>query len=231
MMANRKMMMQRTPEPELMDAPAQAKAYAEADFSESNQAFVDQFASLAQGHGGPGCQVVDLGCGPGDICIRVAKAFPGWRVIGLDAGPNMLELARSAIESEALTDRIELVLNHLPCALPGEPLQAIISNSLLHHLPDPMSLWQSIAEQAPVGCLVQVMDLHRPATAERALELVDTYASDAPDILASDFYNSLLAAYTTDEVEDQLESSGLSQLTISRPTDRHWLVQGSITAR
>ena len=35
--------MQRVPEPELMDDPAQALAYAGADFSEPHQAFVAHF--------------------------------------------------------------------------------------------------------------------------------------------------------------------------------------------
>jgi len=224
-------MMERTPEPELMDAPAQAKAYADADFSESNQAFVDNVVALAAEHGVSDGRVLDLGCGPGDICIRLAQALPSWQVIGLDAGPNMLELAHQAVVSQKLNERIELVLNKLPCSLPGQPLQAIISNSLLHHLPQPMSLWDCIAEQAPTGCLIQVMDLHRPETVERAQALVNTYAADAPDVLAKDFYNSLLAAYTAEEVRDQLEQCGLQQLTISRPTDRHWLIQGLKPAR
>ena len=37
--------MERTPEPELMKEPEQARAYAEADFIESNTLFVDLFRS------------------------------------------------------------------------------------------------------------------------------------------------------------------------------------------
>ncbi len=223
--------MQRTPEPELMDAPAQARAYAEADFSASNQAFVDQFVGLVQAVDGSSGTVMDLGCGPGDICIRLAQALPEWKVVGLDAGPNMLSLAREAVQARKLSERVELVLAHLPCPLPNTAIRAIVSNSLLHHLPDPMSLWATIAQQAPAGCLIQVMDLHRPDSSEQAKALVDSYAADAPQVLADDFYNSLLAAYTSREVEEQLDQSGLGQLEISRPSDRHWLVQGIVTAR
>jgi len=223
-------MMLRTPEPELMDAPAQARAYAEADFSESNQAFVDRFVALAErNRREPGC-ALDLGCGPGDICIRLACALPDWQIVGLDAGPNMLELARAAVESVALTDRIDLVHDQLPCRLPPHEFTAIVSNSLLHHLPDPMSLWTTIAEQAPAGCLIQIMDLHRPDSEARARALVETHAADAPQVLASDFYNSLLAAYTASEVAVQLERCGLGQLEISLPSDRHWLVRGVMGA-
>ena len=77
--------MERRPEPELMDSEAQTVAYAEADFSESNTLFTEHFlAAFADlpdaGH------MIDLGCGPADICIRLAKRLPGWRITGLDAG-------------------------------------------------------------------------------------------------------------------------------------------------
>jgi trans-aconitate methyltransferase len=212
-----------------MDAPDQARAYAEADFSEGNQNFVDQFVDLVDSSRIATGTVIDLGCGPGDICVRLARALPAWQVIGLDAGPNMLALAAAAVEEADLQARIELTLDHLPCPLPVSGLRAIVSNSLLHHLPDPMSLWQTIAEQAPPGCLIQIMDLHRPESTDAARALVRTHAADAPEVLATDFYNSLLAAYTIDEIGQQLESCGLGQLEITRPSDRHWLARGIVS--
>lgn len=220
------MAMQRTPEPELMDAPEQALAYAQADFSESNQRFVDDFVRLAAGQ--TSGRLIDLGCGPGDICRRLAHALPDWTIIGLDAGPNMLAQARAALAGMLDSDRVELVLQQLPCELPGKPLDAIVSNSLLHHLPDPMSLWQTIAEQAETGCLIQIMDLHRPESVDQARRIVERHAAGAPAVLAEDFYNSLLAAYTVDEVAEQCRQSGLSGLTVNRSSDRHWLLQGRI---
>lgn len=218
--------MQRTPEPELMDAPEQALAYAQADFSESNQRFVDDFVRLVANHDTG--RLIDLGCGPGDICRRLAHALPGWQIIGLDAGPNMLALAKTMLDDLSGSQRIELVLDQLPCELPGKPLDAIVSNSLLHHLPDPMILWQTIAGQSEPGCIVQIMDLHRPESLEQARDIVERYAADAPAVLAEDFHNSLLAAYTAEEVADQCRRAGLQGLTLTRPSDRHWLLQGRI---
>ncbi len=219
-------MMGRRPEPELMDAPEQARAYAEADFSESNQRFVDDFVRL-NGSSASG-RLLDLGCGPGDICLRLARALPDWEIIGLDAGPNMLGLARQAGSAAGLGRQIRWVLERLPCRLPGQPLNAIVSNSLLHHLPDPMALWQTLAEQAPPGCLIQIMDLHRPGSREQARALVEQYAAEAPPVLAEDFYNSLLAAYTEEEVHQHCVRAGLVTLEMSRPSDRHWLVSGRL---
>ncbi len=72
--------MDRVLEPELMDDPTQAEAYAGADFAEENQGFVDRFKEyfpdFLQG------KVLDLGCGPADIPIRFANtvsSLPGYR--------------------------------------------------------------------------------------------------------------------------------------------------------
>lgn len=218
--------MQRTPEPELMDAPEQAQAYADADFSEPNRLFVVQFLQLLDDR--PGDSLIDLGCGPGDICIRLADALPGWQVVGLDAGPNMLALAEAAVAARKLEDRIELIHARLPDELPDGRFDAIVSNSLLHHLPDPMALWQSIAELATPGSLVQVMDLKRPDSPAAAELIVQAHAADAPRILKDDFYNSLLAAYTPEEVLAQIKASGLRGLSLRESSDRHWLIQGEV---
>jgi ubiquinone/menaquinone biosynthesis C-methylase UbiE len=216
--------MKRIPEPELMDAPEQVRAYAEADFDEPNVLFVEMLTELV---GETESQtLIDLGCGPGDICIRLAQALPDWHIVGLDAGPNMLAMAAEAVKATNLEARIELVQAHLPNELPDGQFGAITSNSLLHHLPEPMALWQSIRELARPGCWVQVMDLHRPADIDSARALVDQYAADAPEVLRQDFFNSLLAAYTADEVEQQFQAAGLRGLTLTCPSDRHWLVQG-----
>lgn len=218
--------MQRIPEPELMDEPAQARAYAEADFSEPNRLFADAvIEALAGRHRGT---MIDLGCGPGDICLRLARALPEWRITALDAGPNMLALAREALTRAGLSGRIELVQARLPDGRPEGRFDAVVSNSLLHHLPDPMTLWLSVAELAAPGAYVQVMDLQRPVSVEHARRIVDEHAADAPDILREDFYNSLLAAWTPAAVREQLSAAGLAGLRLSCPSERHWMASGFI---
>ena len=66
--------MQRIPEPELMDEFDQARAYAAADFSEPNERFVELF--LATFPGFDRGTILDLGCGPGDIALRLAGRLP-----------------------------------------------------------------------------------------------------------------------------------------------------------
>ena len=220
--------MKRRPEPELMDSEAQTLAYAEADFDEANSLFVDNFRHRFNKLPGNG-RMADLGCGPGDIAIRMATLYPGWNISGLDAGENMLKRANESLANSAVASRVDFRLAYLPDpSLPAGAWHAVISNSLLHHLPDPQVLWDSVAHLGTAGAAVQVMDLMRPESESEAQQLIDLYAADAPDILREDFYNSLLAAYTTVEVSDQLMKAGLDRLKIETVSDRHWLVSGSL---
>ena len=222
--------MKRCPEPELMDSEAQTLAYAEADFNESNSLFTERFLERFADLPASG-RMADLGCGPGDITIRLARALPGWELTGLDAGPNMLERARERLATERDAPRVRFQLARLPdSGLPSRDWDAVVSNSLLHHLPDPQTLWASVRQLGAPGAAVQVMDLLRPDSLEQAQRLVERYAADAPDILREDFYNSLLAAYTTEEVSAQLIRAGLDRLKIETASDRHWIVSGRLAA-
>ena len=72
------------------------------------------------------------------------------------------------------------------------------------------------------------MDLMRPESRARARELVDRHASGEPEILRTDFHNSLLAAYRPSEIRDQLEEASLGHLQIEVASDRHLIVWGPI---
>jgi len=222
--------MKRRPEPELMDGEAQTLAYAEADFNESNSLFTERFLTRFKDLPESG-RLADLGCGPGDITLRLAHALPGWRLTGFDAGPNMLRHAQRRLDSESLAPRVSFRLAYLPDAtLTSAAWDAVVSNSLLHHLPDPQVLWDSVIQLAAPGAAVQIMDLMRPDSEAQAQELVGLYAADAPEVLREDFYNSLLAAYRPNEVSDQLRTAGLDRLEIDKASDRHWIVSGTLPA-
>ena len=112
--------MERVPEPELMDEPAQARAYSEADFAVPHQAFADEVARRFREVGDEepvGWDVLDLGCGPADITVRVARLLPACRVTGIDAVPEMLRLGRARVHDAGLEDRVVLEQVHLPLSL------------------------------------------------------------------------------------------------------------------
>lgn len=218
--------MERILEPELMDDPRQAEAYAQADFEEENQGFVERFREyfpeFAQG------TVLDLGCGPADIPIRFAKLHPDCQIIGIDASAPMIQLGKQAVKQAGLADRVTLRCERIDDVAGARIADAAISNSLLHHLPNPLQFWQKLRQLVKPGAPVLVMDLLRPKSPEAAQAIVDQYAASEPDILRRDFYNSLLAAFTEDEIGSQLARMNLTRLLIDIPDDRHWVVGGII---
>jgi len=104
----------------------------------------------------------------------------------------------------------------------------VLSNSLLHHLPNPLQFWNKLRQLVKPGSPVLVMDLLRPGSPEEAQAIVDRYALGAPAVLRRDFFNSLMAAFTEDEVTTQLARMNLTRLLIDVIDDRHWVVGGTI---
>jgi 2-polyprenyl-3-methyl-5-hydroxy-6-metoxy-1,4-benzoquinol methylase len=142
----------------------------------------------------------------------------------------MLEFGRRRLAGlPELQDRVSFVCGILPDAtLSAERFDVLISNSLLHHLHDPAVLWGTIVSHAAPGASVLVMDLYRPVSRDHAASLVDEYAGDEPEVLKTDFYNSLLAAFSPEEVRVQLDDSGLDVLSVEKVSDRHMLVSGTL---
>ena len=210
-----------------MDEQEQARAYATADFSEPHDQFIgyfqqhtdltpDSFSGL----------VLDLGCGPADITIRFAKAYPNTLIHGVDGAEAMLQFGYEAINKADLSHRIELYQGLIQSAeLPLQNYDVIISNSLLHHVHEPEYFWSAIRRYQHQTTNIFVMDLLRPTSINEVDKLVDQYAADEPEILQRDFRNSLIAAFTVDEVQQQLDVADLP-LHVQQVSDRHLIVYG-----
>jgi SAM-dependent methyltransferase len=222
--------MDRVPEPELMDDPAQALAYDEADFDEPHQRLVDGFAERFPGFGDGGApRVLDLGCGPGDVTVRFALAHPTATVLGVDGAEAMLARGRRRVAAAGLSDRVRLermLLPAPPAVWAGRRFDAVVSNSLLHHLHDPAVLWETVVAVAERDVPVFVADLRRPADEAAVDALVARYAADEPEVLRHDFRASLRAAFSPEEIAGQVAAAGLGHLTVDLEGDRHVVVWG-----
>jgi ubiquinone/menaquinone biosynthesis C-methylase UbiE len=210
--------MERQPEPEYMDLPEEALAYAQADFADVNAAFVERLLKLAGGQ--EAVSALDLGAGPADIPLRVAEQRPHWRQFAVDAAISMLRLAEP--ERRRAARRVVLVqadAKRLP--FPDHSIQTVYSNSILHHVLDPHAFWSEVRRVLRPGGLIFLRDLSRPPSPQAAQDLIDEHAAGESDLLREEFYRSLLAAYTPEEVRAQLRKAGLEGLEVRQITDRH----------
>jgi ubiquinone/menaquinone biosynthesis C-methylase UbiE len=210
-----------------MTDEAQTLAYAMADFEQVNQGFVDRYrASFPKGTGG---KMVDLGCGPADIPVRFARALPGYTITAVDGSEAMVHLAQRAVIAAGVTDRVQVQRARLPMLpLPLQSFDAVVSNSLVHHMPDPFVFWNELVRLGKPGATVLIMDLFRPESPARARAIVESYAAQEAPVLKEDFYNSLCAAFTLREVRSQIRTRGLGGLVCELASDRHWVVWGHL---
>ena len=93
--------------------------------------------ALAEVVGRPDPVVLDLGCGPGSLSVRIAERLPGARVIALDADPLLLEIGRRALAQRPQISWVDADLRSPDWTqlLPGDqPLDAAVSSTALHWL-------------------------------------------------------------------------------------------------
>ena len=227
--------MRRIPEPELMVGAEQVVAYAHADFTTTDQSFVDHLSVLLQAAHVEllsGDLILDLGCGPGNISERLADRWLSVNVVGVDGAAAMISIAnerlnaaRSSVQnlSYVIADLNQVSLSDLHLM---KGAYVVVSNSLLHHLHDPQQLWSAVKQLAAPGALMLHRDLRRPSNESEVDALCDCYVSEAPSVLQRDFRASLKAAFTVKEVSEQLDQAGLSQFTVKEIDDRYLEVCG-----
>ena len=226
--------MDRKAEAELMNQPAEVDAYVRGDFAAVNQAFAERLVELAGPRESATC--IDLGTGPADIPIRVARLRPRWTISAVDASAPMLEAAARAVRAAKLEHAVNLVLaDAKDTKLPAASFDIIFSNSILHHVSSPGAFWKEVRRLAKPRALIFIRDLARPESENAARAIVEKRAGAESALLQQEFYNSLLSAYTVVEVEAQLKATGFAigstpgALTVKMCSDRHLDVLGTIT--
>jgi SAM-dependent methyltransferase len=141
----------------------------------------------------------------------------------------MLALAREDAARRDPGRRVRFARARLPDeAPPARDYALVYSSSLLHHLRDPAALWQSAKRWGRPGAALFVGDLLRPESEAQARAIVAREASGEPAVLQRDFYLSLCAAYTPDEVRAQLADAGLGHCELEVVSDRHWIAWGRL---
>ena len=128
--------------------------------------------------------------------------------MAIDMAINMLELARYNIEAEGLIERIELAqVDAKQMAFADGMFSSVISNSIIHHIPEPADCVREMVRVTASGGLLYIRDLLRPETDEQVEQLVQTYAGQENDHSRQMFDDSLRAALSIDEVRELRERS------------------------
>lgn len=212
-------MLPRVLEPEVMDTPEEARDYDAMDHVEVNRRFVADF--LAGGEiDGP---ILDVGTGTAQIPIAWCRQSRRGVIRAVDAAEEMLRIGRANVAQAGLGERIHLEradAKALPYA--DEAFAAVISNSLIHHIPEPRGVVAEMVRVCQRGGRLFVRDLCRPADLATLEDLVRTYAAGANDHQRALFAASLHAALTLHEMRGIIASLGLDPEGVRMTSDRHW---------
>ena len=155
-------MIPRTLEPEVMDSAEEAGDYNSMDHAAVNRAFADDFllAAAKAGLSLDGGEILDLGTGTALIPIELCRRAAAVHVVGIDLADEMLKLGRLNVERAGLADRIKLELadgkrlSHV-----DHSFAAVISNSIVHHIPEPRSVLAESLRVVRPGGIVFFRDL------------------------------------------------------------------------
>ncbi len=220
-------MIPRVLEPEVMDTPNDATDYDRMDHSEVNRRFASDFFSACPQ---PAGIILDVGTGTAQIPIEMCRQNPAVTVHAIDLADEMLKLAAANVTAAGFADRITLELaNGRRLTHRDGGFAAVVSNSIIHHIPHPFECFGEMVRVCAPGGLLFVRDLLRPLSDELLEHLVSTYAAECNPHQRQLFADSLRAALTLAEVQTLLVELGFAPDTAMQTSDRHWTVTAVVT--
>ena len=221
-------MLARILEPEVMDTAAEASDYNSMDHSAVNRVFVDDLlaaaASVPKSSSGT-WQIFDAGTGTALIPLELTSRSVAVTITASDLAEHMLIVARANVQAAGLADSIRLTLSDCK-QLPDDDAiyDIVMSNSIVHHIPEPLLVLRELWRVLKPGGLLFVRDLMRPENLVTLNQWVQTYAGDANSHQQQMFRDSLHAALTVREVSDLLATIGIRTEAVRATSDRHWTV-------
>jgi ubiquinone/menaquinone biosynthesis C-methylase UbiE len=212
-------MLPRVLEAEVMDSPEEARDYDSMDHSQVNAVFVADFLAVWDGRG----PILDVGTGTAQIPLELCRRSSSAIVTGVDLAEHMLAIGGDNVRGAGMGERIKLEhcdAKQLPH--PTTSFGAVISNSIVHHIPEPGRVLAEMVRVVVPGGWLFVRDLLRPGNDAIVKHLIATYAGDANDHQRQMFDDSLRAALTLDEIRALIGLLGFAPATVQQTTDRHW---------
>jgi len=216
--------MERVLEPEVMDTAEDAEEYDAMDFAEPNTRFAEDALALVRGV--VDAEILDIGTGTADIPVRVLQRDPRVRIVGVDLAQEMLRVAAQKVASAGFAERCRFQLVDAK-SLPFEPesFDMVMSNSIAHHIPQPIVLFEQIARVVKKGGAIIVRDLIRPPSTDEAWAIVERVSPRDTPRQKQLFFDSLCAALALDEVADLVRRAGLEGMRVAQVSDRHWTAE------
>lgn len=201
--------LERVPEPEVMNDSAEVAAYASAAAEKYLDRIDDTFIAQALRLGLRAGRVLDVGTGPGQIPLKLARRSPEVRCIGVDQSENMLRQAGEHAAAQGLADRVQFQIgNANRLDFPDASFDFVMCNSVLHHLANPVRVLDELARLVRPGGGILVRDLRRPSRPAFKLH-VAWYGRYYSGLMKELYIASVRSSYTFPELAELLQASKL----------------------
>jgi SAM-dependent methyltransferase len=149
----------------------------------------------------PGERALDVGCGTGELAVRIHQSYPGGRIVGADLVPAMLRQAREKLSGSAALVAADAI--RLPFA--GAAFDVVVSSSSFH-------FWAS-----PEAGLEEVRRVLRPGGRLVITDWCDDYlACRVCDVLLRLIDPAHHRAYGTRSCHRMLHDAGFREVQVER---------------
>jgi len=213
--------LQRILEPEVMDTLEEALEYDSMDHSQVNEVFCNDF--FAARNLKDGVQILDVGTGTAQIPIVMCKRNTGLKITAIDLAESMLTLGNKNIQTARLEDSITLdQVDSKKMPYSDESFDQVISNSIIHHIPNPLECFKEMIRVTKKDGLLFIRDLLRPFSIVELHNIVNLHAGDATPKQKQLFTDSLHASLSLAEVREMVKLFGFEAFTVIQSSNRHW---------
>ena len=214
--------MNRILEPEVMDTWLEATAYDAMEFESINTGFATDAINLDP----HAIKILDVGTGTARIPILMCQQRPQYLITAIDLAQSMLIIGQRNVEEAGLNQRIRLErVDSKRMPYPDLEFDLIVSNSLVHHIPDPLSFFQEIKRLVRPGGAILIRDLIRPESDDIVNKLVAKIGKEYDTHQQQLFRDSLNAALTLVEVQELIDRVGLAQVELAQSSELHWTIK------
>ncbi len=152
----------------------------------------------------PGKRVCEIGCGTG-IFTKLLVEKSGAEIVGIDISPDLLEIAKRNFSDPRVTYVLGDCMSPESLGIPLE-FDAVVTNSVLHHLEIPKALSAIYQLLAPGGVFVcSEPNMMNPQIAvQKNIPFIKKWAGDSPDE----------SAFFKGKISKQLAESGFVDIEV-----------------
>jgi ubiquinone/menaquinone biosynthesis C-methylase UbiE len=183
-----------------------------------NQITVSGVSSLAEKKSSEILEVVDLGCGGGDMLLLLAKDLEEKKIktkfVGIDANPNIIEYAKQHVKKPNISFS---TVNILSKEFQSQTFDIGVATLFFHHFTSNQlsDALKKLYAQARIGIIIN--DLHRHPLAYYSIRLLTTLFSKST-MVRFDAPLSVLRGFSKKELEEILDKAGINNYELSW----HW---------